>query len=173
MMKATLPILLFSFGCGGSLSPPVTPTGEVGLASWNDGASKKALTDFVARVTRTGSPDFVPVPQRIAVFDNDGTLWAEQPVYTQVAFVLDRVKALAPQHPEWSTTQPFKGVLEHDIAAVAETGERGILELFAATHANNTSDEFEAIVTDWIAAARHPISKRPTPRWSTSPCSKC
>ena len=130
------------------------------LPSWNDGASKKAITDFVSRVTKEGGPDFVPAAERIATFDNDGTLWSEQPIYFQLAFALDRVKALAPQHPEWKTTQPFKGVLEGDMKAVAASGERGLMEIIAATHAGNTTEEFEQIVTDWITTARHPKTKR-------------
>jgi phosphoglycolate phosphatase-like HAD superfamily hydrolase len=130
------------------------------LASWNDAPSKAAITDFVARVTRQGGADFVPVPERIAVFDNDGTLWSEQPIYFQLAFALDRVKELAPQHPEWKTTQPFKGVLEGDMKAVAATGQKGILEMIAVTHVNNTTEEFADIVTRWISAARHPKTKR-------------
>ena len=130
------------------------------LPSWNESASKKAITDFVNRVTRQGGPDFVPAAERIATFDNDGTLWSEQPVYFQVAFALDRVKTLAPKHPEWTTTQPFKGVLEGDVKAVAAAGERGLLEIMAATHVGNTTDEFEKIVKDWIATARHPKTKR-------------
>ena len=102
----------------------------------------------------------MPAAERIATFDNDGTLWSEQPVYFQVAFALDRVKTLAPKHPEWTTTQPFKGVLEGDVKAVAAAGERGLLEIMAATHAGNTTDEFEKIVKDWIATARHPKTKR-------------
>ena len=130
------------------------------LPSWNEGASKRAITDFVTRVTKEGGPDFVPVAERVATFDNDGTLWSEQPVYFQVAFALDRVKALAPQHPDWSTKQPFKGVLEGDPKAVAATGERGLLEIIAATHAGNTTEEFEKVVTDWTNTARHPKTKR-------------
>jgi phosphoserine phosphatase len=131
------------------------------LPSWNEGSSKQAIRDFVGRVTREGSPDFVPAAQRIATFDNDGTLWSEQPLYFQLAFALDRVKALAPKHPEWKTQQPFKGVLEGDAKAVAASGERGMMELIAATHAGMTSDDFEAIVRDWIATARHPKTNRP------------
>jgi haloacid dehalogenase-like hydrolase len=131
------------------------------LGSWNESLSKKAIADFVTRVTRTDGPDFVPVTDRIAVFDNDGTLWSEQPIYFQFAFALDRVKALAPQHPEWKDTQPFKGALEGDLKAVAATGERGMLEIVAATHAGNTTEEFEGIVKDWIATARHPKTGRP------------
>jgi phosphoglycolate phosphatase-like HAD superfamily hydrolase len=131
------------------------------LPSWNDGPSKKAIVGFVDRVTREGGPDFVPVPARIAVFDNDGTLWSEQPIYFQVAFAFDRVKALAPQHPDWKDRQPFKGVLEGDMKAVAASGEKGLLELIAVTHVGNTTEEFETIVTNWIASARHPKSGRP------------
>ena len=131
------------------------------LRSWNDGGSKKGIVAFVDRVTREGGPDFVPVPARIAVFDNDGTLWSEQPIYFQLAFAFDRVKALAPQHPDWKDRQPFKGVLEGDLKAVAASGEKGLLELMAVTHVGNTTAEFETIVTNWITSARHPKSNRP------------
>ncbi|HEY7059150.1 MAG TPA: HAD family hydrolase [Vicinamibacterales bacterium] len=138
----------------------LTGQGTEPLPSWNESASRKAIVDFVSRVTRDGGPDFVPVPERIAVFDNDGTLWAEQPMYIQLAFALDRVKALAPQHPDWKDKQPFKGVLEGDLKAVAATGERGLLEIIAVTHVGNTTEEFEQIVKDWIGAARHPTTHR-------------
>jgi hypothetical protein len=131
------------------------------LPSWNEGASKNAIVEFVARVTRQGGPDFVPAAERIATFDNDGTLWTEQPVPVQLAFALDRVKALAPQHPEWKDKQPFKAVLEGDMKALAESGDRGLLELVGATHAGMTTDEFTKIVTDWLATARHPRFNRP------------
>ncbi|MGA8494185.1 MAG: HAD family hydrolase [Xanthobacteraceae bacterium] len=131
------------------------------LPSWNDGTSKQAITDFVARVTQQGGPDFVPPAERIATFDNDGTLWVEHPMYTQLAFILDRVKVLAPQHLEWATTQPFKAVLEGDMKALMAAGERGLVELGMATHAGMSTAEFEKIVTDWIATARHPRFKRP------------
>ena len=137
-----------------------SPAGDA-LASWNDGASKKAIVAFVSRVTQEGGPGFVPPAERIATFDNDGTLWAEQPIYVQFAFALDRVKELAPQHPEWKQKQPFKGVLEGDMKAVAASGERGLLEMMAATHVGNTTEEFEVIVRNWIASARHPTLKRP------------
>jgi hypothetical protein len=130
------------------------------LPSWNDGAAKKAITEFVARVTKDGA-DFVPPAARIATFDNDGTLWSERPVYFQVAFALDRVKALAPQHPEWKAKQPFKGSLERDMKAVAASGEKGILEIMAATHTGMTTEEFSKAVLDWIATARHPRFNRP------------
>ena len=143
--------------------PPATASAPAAdpLPSWNEGATKKSIIDFVARVTRDGGPDFVPPPERIATFDNDGTLWSEQPLYVQLLFTLDRVKALAAQHPEWKQKQPFKGVLEGDTKAVMASGERGLLELMAATHAGNTSEEFERIVSDWIASARHPKFNRP------------
>src|SRR5215207_3736123 len=131
------------------------------LASWNDGPVKTSITDFVARVTAQGGPDFVPVDQRVATFDNDGTLWVEQPMYVQLAFVLDRVRAFAPLHPEWTDKQPFKAVLEGDMKAVAGSGERGLVELVAVTHAGMTTDEFLTIVADWLAKARDPRFKRP------------
>jgi haloacid dehalogenase-like hydrolase len=131
------------------------------LPSWNDGATKKSITDFVARVTTQGSTDFVPPDQRIATFDNDGTLWIEQPMYVQLAFILDRVKALAPQNPSWATTQPFKAVLDGDMQALAASGEKGLVELMAVTHAGMTNDEFEKIVSDWLASARDQRFKRP------------
>src|SRR4051812_13734245 len=131
------------------------------LPSWNDGATKTSIIAFVSRVTAQGGPDFVPVEQRIATFDNDGTLWTEQPIYVQLAFALDRVKAMAPMHPEWKDKQPFKAVLEGDMKTLAESGERGMLELVAATHAGMTTDEFGRLVTDWLATARHPRFNRP------------
>jgi hypothetical protein len=131
------------------------------LPSWNDGAAKQSIINFVTAVTREGSPDFVPVPQRIATFDNDGTLWCEHPMYVQLAFALDRVKALAPLHPEWKDKQPFKAVLEGDMKTLAESGERGLAELVMVTHAGMTNNEFARIVTDWLATARHPRFNRP------------
>jgi phosphoglycolate phosphatase-like HAD superfamily hydrolase len=130
------------------------------LPSWNNGPSKTAIIDFVGRVTREGGLDFVAPPARIATFDNDGTLWAEQPIYVQFAFALERVKTLAPQHPDWTTLQPFKAVLEGDMKALAASGERGLMEVLAATHVGNTTDEFAAVVRDWIASARHPGTNR-------------
>jgi len=130
------------------------------LSSWNAGPTKQAILDFVSKVTKEGSTDFVPPPERIAVFDNDGTLWSEQPMYFQLAFALDRVKALAPKHPAWKTTQPFKGILEHDMKAVAAAGEAGLMKVIGATHLGNTSEEFTAIVEQWITTARHPKTKK-------------
>ena len=131
------------------------------LPSWNDGPNKQAIADFVGRVTREGSPGFVAPADRIAVFDNDGTLWSEQPIYFQFAFALDRVKALAPQHPEWKTTQPFKAVLDGDLEALAASGEKGLKELVMATHTGMTTDAFAKSVSDWVATSRHPRFKRP------------
>jgi phosphoglycolate phosphatase-like HAD superfamily hydrolase len=130
------------------------------LPSWNESASKKAIIDFVTRVTRTGGPDFVPAAERIAVFDNDGTLWSEQPMYFQVLFAFDRVHDLAPKHPEWKTQQPFKGVLERDMKAVAATGEKGLLQIIGATHVGTTTEEFADIVNKWVTSARHPTTKK-------------
>jgi len=131
------------------------------LPSWNDGPNKKAIVEFVNKTTDPANPGFVPVTERIATFDNDGTLWVEHPMYTQLTFGLDRVKALAPQHPEWKTTQPFKAVLEDDIKALAAAGEKGLLELVMATHAGMSTAEFEAEVKEWFASAQHPRFKRP------------
>jgi phosphoserine phosphatase len=131
------------------------------LASWNDGTAKQAIVDFVSAVTDKGGYDYVPPPKRIAVFDNDGTLWSEKPAYFQLLFAIDRIKALAPRHPEWKTQQPFKAVLENDIKVLAASGEKGLIQLVMASHAGMTTDEFEQIVTDWLATARHPKFKRP------------
>jgi phosphoglycolate phosphatase-like HAD superfamily hydrolase len=130
------------------------------LPSWNDGATKKSITDFVSRVTTPGTPDFVPAEKRIATFDNDGTLWCEQPVYFQVAFAFDRIKALAPQHPEWRNKQPFNAVLDQDPKALAAAGEKGLLEVIEATHTGMTVEDFSKTVLDWTATAQHPRFKR-------------
>jgi len=131
------------------------------LTSWNDGPSKQAIVTFVEKVTAEGSPDFVPPAKRIATLDNDGTLWPSHPMYTQLAFALDRIKELAPQHPEWKTQQPFKAVLDNDLEALASAGEKGLVELVMASHAGMSTAEFETIVKDWFAKARHPRFKRP------------
>lgn len=131
------------------------------LPSWNDGKAKQSIVEFVAKVTKKGSPDFVPPGERIATFDNDGTLWTEHPIYTQLAFALDRVKALAPQHPKWKTTQPFKAVLDNNLDVLAASGEKGLVELVMVTHAGISTAEFEAIAKDWLHKARHPRFKLP------------
>jgi hypothetical protein len=130
------------------------------LASWNDTAPKQAIVAFVEKTTEPGSPDFVPAPERIAVFDNDGTLWAEQPMYFQLIFARDRIKALAPQHPEWKDREPFASLLRGDVQTALEGGQKAILEIIMETHAGMTTQEFEKNVKDWIATARHPQTKR-------------
>ena len=131
------------------------------LASWNEGEAKQSIVRFVESVTKEGSADFVPVPERIAVFDNDGTLWGEQPMYFQLLFALDRVKALAPQHPEWNTQEPFASLLKGDVKAALAGGEHAILEIVMAAHSGMTTDEFEQIVRDWFASAKHPKTGKP------------
>jgi phosphoserine phosphatase/2'-5' RNA ligase len=131
------------------------------LPSWNEGPTKTAIKKFVADVTTPGGPNFVPAHQRIATFDNDGTLWCEMPIYTQCAFAIDRVKQLAPEHPEWKDKQPFKAALENDMKAVIASGELGLVEIVMATHTGITPEKFESIVREWLATARHPRFKRP------------
>lgn len=130
------------------------------LPSWNDGASKQAIVDFVTAVTTDGGPDYVAPADRIATFDNDGTLWSEQPMYVQLAFALDRVKALAPDHPEWKDTEPFRSVLAGDMQGIVASGKKGLAELLAATHTGMSTDDFERIAADWIATARNPGTGR-------------
>jgi haloacid dehalogenase-like hydrolase len=130
------------------------------LPSWNDTAPKQAIIAFVQKITTVGSPDFVPVPERIAVFDNDGTLWAEKPMPFQLLFAFDEVKRLAPKHPEWKTREPFASLLRGDVAAVAASGEKGVLEIVTATHSGMTTEEFSRSVEAWIASARHPQTGR-------------
>src|ERR1035437_2404340 len=125
------------------------------LPSWNDGPAKRAIVGFVTKVTRVGSPDFVPVPERIATFDNDGTLWCEQPVPVQLYFALDRVEAVAAQHPEWKAQEPFASLLKGDLRTALAGGDQALLELVMATHTGMTTVEFEQIVKDWIATAKH------------------
>jgi phosphoglycolate phosphatase-like HAD superfamily hydrolase len=131
------------------------------LPSWQESPAKRAIADFVTRVTTHGGPEFIAESERIAAFDNDGTLWAEPPISFQGAFALDRIKVMAPQHPEWKTQQPYRAGLEGDMEALAAAGKKGVLELIAATHTGMTTDEFFTIVAGWTAAARHPRFKRP------------
>src|SRR5271165_5445308 len=131
------------------------------LPSWNDGKAKRSITAFVAKVTKEGSPDFVPVAERIATFDNDGTLWCEQPMPVQFYFALDRMQALAPQHPEWKDKEPFASLLKGDVKTALAGGDRALLELMTATHAGMTTVEFEQIVKDWIATAKYPKFQQP------------
>jgi len=131
------------------------------LPSWNDGAAKRSIIDFVGRVTRKGTPDYVAPAARIATFDNDGTLWAEQPMYFQFLFAMDRVKAMAPQHPEWKDREPFASILKGDMKGALAGGERALMEIVMTTHAGMTTEEFDKTVRDWAATARHPRFNRP------------
>ena len=128
------------------------------LPSWNDGAAKQAITAFVTKTSTDGSADFVPPAERIATFDNDGTLWGEQPMYFQAFFIFDRIKQLAPTHPEWKDKEPFASVLKGDLKSALAGGERALLEMAMATHAGTTTEEFEKIVSDWANTAKHPKS---------------
>jgi len=149
-------VLTHALAVGGVSAQAADP-----LPSWNSGSAKGAILDFVARVSQEGSPEFVPPAERVAVFDNDGTLWAEQPMYFQLAFALDRVKALALQHPEWKDKEPFASLLKGEVKAALAGGEKAIFEMVMATHAGMTTDEFERIVKDWTATAKHPKSGKP------------
>ncbi|MFD1218189.1 MULTISPECIES: HAD family hydrolase [Microbulbifer] len=157
-MKRLLPIfaihllLLLATGAAAQSDP---------LPSWNDSASKRAIVDFVGSVTKEGSPDYIPPKERIATFDNDGTLWSEQPAYFQVFYLIDQVKRMAPEHPEWKTREPFASVLKGDMKGVAASGEKGLLEMLAATHSGMTSEQFADNVRQWLATARHPKTGKP------------
>ncbi|GJL81244.1 MAG: haloacid dehalogenase [marine bacterium B5-7] len=143
------------------LCVPLSVVAESVLPSWADGATRDSIVAFVESVTNNNGPDFVAEPERIAVFDNDGNLWAEQPAYFQLLFAIDRVKAMAPDHPEWQQQQPFKGIIENDLKAALADGEKALLEIVMATHGGMTTDEFAASVTQWIDTARHPTTGRP------------
>jgi phosphoserine phosphatase len=160
MKTAQLPMLqVAGLFCAAALTTAAARAADP-LPSWNDTAPRKALVAFVERVTKAGSPDYVPLPERIAVFDNDGCLWAEQPMYVQAYFAFDRVKTLAPQHPEWKDTEPFAAVLRGDVNAALAGGEPALVELVMATHAGLTTDEFDRVVRDWVATAKHPKTGR-------------
>jgi len=138
------------------------------LRSWNEGPAKQSIMTFVQRVTTPGR-EFVPPGERIAVFDNDGTLWAEQPLYFQALFAMDRIKAMAPEHPDWNEKEPFASVLRGDTSGLLSGGEKALLEIIMNTHANMTTDEFKQVVKEWIATARHPVTKRPYTRMVYQP----
>jgi len=131
------------------------------LPSWNEGNTKKSIIDFITKTTKKGGSEFIPPADRIACFDNDGTLWSEQPMYFQLAFALDRVKAMAPQHPEWKTTQPFQSVLEGNMNGVMAGGEKALSQIVLSTHSGMSNEAFEKTVQEWIATATHPVKKRP------------
>lgn len=146
---------LLILACIGACSAPTT--GDP-LPSWNEGEARQSIIDFVQGVTTTGSTDFVPIAERIAVFDNDGTLWAEQPVYVQAQFAFDQLKVQADAHPEWTEQQPFKAVLQDDIATALSGGTKSLLEIIMATHAGTSTEEFSTTVSNWLATARHPAT---------------
>ncbi len=152
----TLTLLLAALCAVPTLARETSATTSDPLPSWNDGKTKKAIVAFVESVTTKNGSHYVKPSDRIATFDNDGTLWSEKPVYVQLLFALDRVKTLAPKHPEWKTTQPFQAVLENDMKTLMAAGEKGLLEIVAATHAGMSTDDFESIVKDWIATATQP-----------------
>jgi phosphoserine phosphatase len=152
-------LMAAALACALALSTTLAHAADA-LPSWNDGKAKQSVIDFVKRVSAKGGKDFVPTPERIAVFDNDGTLWAEQPMYFQLAFALDRVKALAPQRPEWKDKEPFASLLKGDLKAVLAGGEKALVEIVMATHAGMTTEEFEKIVRDWLGTAKHPKTGR-------------
>jgi phosphoglycolate phosphatase-like HAD superfamily hydrolase len=141
--------------------PAIVPAADDPLSSWNDGAVKTAIVTFVEKVTKEGGPEFVPPAERIATFDNDGTLWAEQPIYFQVQFAFDRVKTLAPKHPEWKEKQPFKALLANDMKTFTAGGAKALAEVLAVSHSGMTTDEFRTTIEDWLATAKHPRFKRP------------
>ncbi len=152
--------LLLVVSCQRAPQVAEAPVAADPLPSWNDTAPKRAIVDFVARVTLEGGPDFVPVAERIATFDNDGTLWSEQPIYFHLAFAFDRIQALAPQHPEWEKQEPFASLLKGDVAGALAGGMKAIGEIMGVTHAGITTAEFEQTVKDWIATAKHPTTGR-------------
>ena len=159
MIARSLTLVAVTLLCGLAATTAFAQSADP-LPSWNEGPAKQSIMAFVAKVTREGSPDFVPAAERIATFDNDGTLWAEQPLYFQLFFGIDRVKALAPEHPEWKDKEPFKSVLAGDIKAALAGGAPSLLALLAAGSSNMTPDEFDRIAKAWIATARHPTTGR-------------
>jgi phosphoglycolate phosphatase-like HAD superfamily hydrolase len=160
--RAGLVAVLAAASACGQPAPPAPATAAQAdlLPGWNDGTAKSSIVAFVGAVTQAGGKDFVPPAERIAVFDNDGTLWTEQPMYFQLAFAIDRVKALATKHPEWKSKEPFAALLKGDLKGVLAGGERALVEIVMASHAGTTTEEFNHIVTEWIGSARHPKTNR-------------
>jgi phosphoglycolate phosphatase-like HAD superfamily hydrolase len=161
------PLLVTLLACWLATARIAQAAGE--LPSWNDGQAKQAITAFIAKVTKPGTPDFVPVAERIAVFDNDGTLWAEQPLYFQFLFAIDRVKALSSQHPQWKDKEPFASLLKGDLKSALAGGEHAMLQIMGAAHSNLTTEEFESIVKNWLATAKHPKTGRPYTQMAYQP----
>ena len=152
---------IFTFSCTQSttkneIAKQETEVKNDPLPSWNEGSSKKAMIDFVTKTTNEGGADLVPVADRIACFDNDGTLWSEQPLYFQFFFAIEQIKAMAPQHPEWKDNQPFKAILEGDMKTVMGGGEKALLQILKVSHADMTTEAFSASVKNWIKSAKHP-----------------
>jgi len=160
MRLALLVVCITYIACVGQPTAPISQVADP-LSSWNEGETKRSIVDFIKRISDETGGEYVPPSERIAVFDNDGTLWSEQPMYFQLAFALDRVKMVAPNHPEWNDRQPFKAVLEDDLDTVLAGGEHAILELVMATHAGNTTEEFTQAVENWLVTAKHPKTGRP------------
>jgi phosphoserine phosphatase len=161
-MKVKRTFLLVSgFAFGLAISSSALAESEDWLSSWTEGAARQSIVDFVTSVSTPGSSSFVPAAERIATFDNDGTLWAEQPMYFQLLFAMDRVKALAPEHPEWKEQEPFASLLRGDVEQALSGGEHAMLEIIMATHAGITSEEFAEVASEWMRTARHPLTKRP------------
>lgn len=159
-MTAVVTVAALLFTPGGSACGQA-PSSNAPLPSWNQGRARQAIIEFVQQVTTQGSPHYVAAEQRIATFDNDGCLWAEQPLYFQLIFAIDRVKAMAADHPEWRTTQPFQSVLAGDRESVMASGEEGLAKIVAASHSNITAEAFSDSVRDWLETARHPRTGRP------------
>jgi phosphoglycolate phosphatase-like HAD superfamily hydrolase len=156
-MKLKLLVVMLVLGLSFQISGAQS---DDALPSWNEGKAKQSILDFVVKVTKSGTPDFVPTAERIATFDNDGTLWAEQPLYFQLLFGIDRIKEVAPQHPEWKEKEPFKSVLANDLKAAFAGGAGSLIEILAAGSSNMTTEEFDGVVKRWIATAKHPKTGR-------------
>jgi phosphoglycolate phosphatase-like HAD superfamily hydrolase len=159
LSRRTLLVAFLAIGLVGGTAIEARTADADPLPSWNDGPTKQSILDFVAAVTKQGGPDYVAPAERIATFDNDGTLWIEQPIYTQFAFAIDRVKATSNQHPEWKTKEPFASILKGDLKGLAASGEKGMLEIVAATHSGMTTADFNKTVKEWLATAKHPRFK--------------
>ena len=159
LSRRTVLAAVLALGLFGGAVVDVRAAAPDPLPSWNDGPTKQSILDFVAAVTKEGGPDYVAPAERIATFDNDGTLWIEQPIYNQFAFAIDRVKATSNQHPEWKTKEPFASILKGDLKGLAASGEKGMLEIVAATHSGMTTADFNKTVKEWVATAKHPRFK--------------
>jgi len=156
VIKSSIAVLVYLLACTACAQTDSDP-----LPSWNDTGAKKSIIEFVEKVTKHGSPDFVPVAERIATFDNDGTLWSEQPLYFQGFYALDRIKKLSAQHPEWETTEPYKSAIAGDVKGLMATGEAGVIKVLVAAHSNTTAEDFSKSVSDWVTTSKHPQTGKP------------